>query len=111
MQNSMASSLRQVLLGSLVTVTILKFVNIMYVKLKINAGAVAARGGLWGDNYYVYHMYHPECYGNESNILECSYGEQDTVPRSCNQRSVLYNYRSYYSNSDVTSVICLSGKI
>ena len=53
-------------------------------------------------------MYHPVCNGNESNILNCSYGEQDTLPSSCSQISI-DNYRYYRSNNDVTSLICLPG--
>lgn len=73
-------------------------------------GAVSARH-LWSDGYYVFHMYHPNCIGNESNILECPYSKQDTVPRSCNPNTILPSSRYIYGNNDVTSVICLQGDL
>lgn len=72
-------------------------------------GAVADRS-IWSDNYFVFTMYHPLCVGNESKILDCSFSTHDTVPSSCSQRSVLTSYRYYYySNYDVTSILCLPG--
>ena len=54
-------------------------------------------------------MYHPNCSGNESNILDCPYSKQDSVPRSCSSNAVYPTARYTYSNYDVTSVICLPG--
>ena len=54
-------------------------------------------------------MYRPECNGSESSIFECNYGEEDTVPRSCDSSSVANYYYYYRSNYDVTSLICLPG--
>ena len=74
------------------------------------AGAVSKRE-LWSDGYYLFHMYHPVCNGNESNILDCSYSKHDTVPGSCSSTTVFSSGRYVRGNADVTSVVCLPGDV
>ena len=63
------------------------------------SGAFAGRN-LWRENTFrSYVMYHPQCTGNESNILSCPYNTSNMISSQC--RSTYY---------DQTSVICLPGK-
>ena len=68
----------------------------------INIITVGAFAGsrLWRDSFYTYIIYHPVCYGNESNILNCRYNTTNAVSNRC--------LGSYYA--DETSVICLPSK-
>ena len=65
----------------------------------IRAGAIAKRP-LWNDSYTPFLIYHPDCAGNESNILDCPYSTEDSSPPSCRTNS----------EYDATSVICIPGK-
>ena len=74
----------------------------MFPKLRNNiiislnlAGTYAGRG-IWSDSRYSYAMYQPQCFGNESNIVDCRYNTTNTLG-GCSS--------SYHD----TSVICLPG--